>query len=79
MTCYAFSLQTLRGAQPFRADCGFDKTIVITDGYASMSREFKQQLKKHGLVALTILFDDAQTCEDFAVFGEVVLLGDVTQ
>ena len=52
--------------------------MIITDGYASMSDDLKQRLKRHGLVTLTILFDDAQTCEDFAQFGEVVLLKDVT-
>jgi hypothetical protein len=57
---------------------GFDKAVIITDGYASMSDELKQQLKKYGLVALTILFDDAQSCEDFAQFGEIVLLEDVS-
>ena len=56
---------------------GFDKTVIITDGYASMSDDLKQQLRKHGLVTLTILFDDAQTCEDFAQFGEVVQLEDI--
>jgi hypothetical protein len=39
----------------------------------------KQQLKKHGLTTLTILFESAQTCDDFAMFGEVVQLEDVTQ
>jgi len=43
-----------------------------------MSDELKQQFKRHGLVALTILFDDAQTCEDFAQFGEVPPLEDVS-
>jgi len=38
---------------------GFDKDVIVTDGYASMSDGLKQQLKKHGLVSLTILFDDA--------------------
>ena len=57
---------------------GFDKAVIITDGYASMSDDLKQQLRKRGLVTLTILFDDAQTCDDFAEFGEVVQLGDVT-
>ena len=57
---------------------GFDKAVIITDGYASMSDELKEQLKKHGLVTLTILFGDAQTCEDFAQFGEVLLLEHVT-
>jgi hypothetical protein len=56
---------------------GFDKAVIITDGYASMSDELKRQLKKQGLVTLTILFDDAQRCEDFAESGEVVQLGDI--
>jgi hypothetical protein len=56
---------------------GFDKAVIITDGYASMSDELKEQLRKHGLATLTILFDDAQTSEDFAQFGDVVLLEDI--
>ncbi len=56
---------------------GVDRAVIITDGYASMSDDLKQQLRKHGLVTLTILFDDAQTCEDFAQFGEVVQLEDI--
>jgi len=52
----------------------FDKVVIITDGYASMSDELKQQLKKHGLVTLTILFDNGQSCDDLAEFGEVVQL-----
>ena len=58
---------------------GHDKPVIITDGYASMSDELKEQLRRHGLVTLTILFDDAQTCEDFAQFGEVVQLEDVNK
>lgn len=42
-----------------------------------MSDELKQKLKKHGLVTLTILFDDALMCEDFAEFGDVVQLDDI--
>jgi hypothetical protein len=57
---------------------GFDKAVIITDGYASMSDGLKEPLKKHGLATLTILFDDAQTCEDFAEFGDVVQLEGVT-
>jgi hypothetical protein len=58
---------------------GFDKAVVITDGYASMSGDLKPQLKAHGLVTLTILFDDAQTCDDFAQFGDVVQLEDICE
>jgi len=56
---------------------GFDKAVIITDGYASMSDGLKEQLKKHGLVTLTIVFDDAQSCDDFAQLGEVFQLADV--
>ena len=56
---------------------GFDKAVFITDGYASMSDDLKQQLKSHGLVTLTILFDNVQSCEDFAEFGELVPLEDI--
>ena len=51
--------------------------MIITGGYASMSDDLRQQLKRYGMVTLTILFDDAHTCDDFAGFGEVALLGDV--
>ena len=56
---------------------GFEKAVIITDGYASMSDELKQQLEKHGLLTLTVLFDDVDACEDFARFGEVVQLEDI--
>jgi hypothetical protein len=56
---------------------GFDKAIIITDGYASMDDDLKQKLKEQKLSTLTILFDDAQYCDDFETFGEIVLLGDV--
>jgi len=44
-----------------------------------MSDDLKRQLKRHALVTLTILFDDAQTCDHFAEFGEVVFLEGVTR
>jgi hypothetical protein len=44
-----------------------------------MSGDLKPQLKAHGLVTLTILFDDAQTCDDFAQFGDVVQLEDICE
>jgi len=43
-----------------------------------MSDELKQQLAKQRLATLTILFDGKADCEDFAQFGEVVQLEDVT-
>ena len=56
---------------------GFDKAVVITDGYASMNENNKARLKKLGLVTLTILFDNAQSCKDFGSFGDVVPLEEV--
>lgn len=58
---------------------GFDKAVVITDGYASMADELKEKLRDHGLKTLTILFDRANKCKDFEAFGDVVLLEDVCE
>ena len=58
---------------------GFDKAVIVTDGYASMADELKQELKRHGLVTLTILFGGAQNCEEFAEFGEIVQLEEVCE
>ena len=55
----------------------FTKAVVLTDGYASMRKDNSEKLKKLGLTTLTILFDRAQTCRDFEVFGDVVRLEDV--
>jgi hypothetical protein len=44
------------------------------DEYALMSDDLKKQLKKQKLKTLTMLFDDAQTCEDFKEFGEIIQL-----
>ncbi|MFH1941198.1 MAG: hypothetical protein ABIL68_03760, partial [bacterium] len=56
---------------------GFDKAIIITDGYASMTDELSQRLKQQKLNTLTILFDKLNGCESFEPFGEVVKLEDV--
>jgi len=54
-----------------------DKVVIITDGYASMSETNKAKLRKQGLITLTVLFDRAQSCKDFANFGDVVHLADI--
>jgi len=58
---------------------GFDKAVIITDGYASMSEELAKELKRIRLATLTILFGEATDCEEFARFGDVVFLDDVCQ
>lgn len=57
-------------------DRGFDKAVIITDGYASMNSDLREQLKKTGLITITILFDRANTCYDFSLFGDVITLED---
>lgn len=57
----------------------FDKVVIITDGYASLSEESARALKKLGLITLTILFGEAKDCEEFTPFGDVVRLEDISQ
>jgi len=57
-------------------DKGFDKAVIITDGYASMNSDLRKQLKNANLITLTILFDDANSCYDFSLFGDVITLED---
>lgn len=61
-------------SKPETRDRGFDEAVFITDGYASMTDELRQQLGGRQLVTLTILFGGNQDCEDFAQFGWVVQL-----
>ena len=57
----------------------FDKAVVITDGYASLAREWKEKLRKQRVNILTILFDGKKACDDLASFGEVVSLEEATR
>jgi hypothetical protein len=56
----------------------FDKAVILTDGYAELAAERQAQLKKQKLQALTILFGDKTDCDEFAPFGDVVQLEDIT-
>jgi len=58
---------------------GFDKALIITDGFASLSTLLAAELKARRLATLTIVFHRLQTCEPFEAFGEVVRLEDVCQ
>ena len=55
-----------------------DKAVILTDGYARLSEENQQELRKRKLHTLTILFGGDRTCPDFEAFGDVVHLEDVT-
>ena len=57
---------------------GYDKAVVITDGYASMDDERKKQLNKMSTKLLTILYGSGTHCSDLAEFGDVVKMSDVS-
>jgi len=57
---------------------GFDKAVILTDGYASLDEDKQAELKTHKLQALTILFGGKTDCDEFAPFGDVVQLEDIT-
>ena len=58
---------------------GFEKAVIITDGFASMDPELQEQLTSRKLQTLTILFESGQECEDFAPFGDIVHLDDICE
>jgi len=58
---------------------GFGKAVVLTDGYASLKEESAEKLKRAGVRVLTILFGGKGDCDEFAAFGPVMLLKDVTE
>lgn len=58
---------------------GFDKAVILTDGYASLNEKKQAELTKCKLQALTILFGGKSDCDDFAPFGDVVQLADITE
>lgn len=55
-----------------------DKAIVLTDGYANMNEQNRDQLKKCKFRSFTILFANATECRCLANFGDVVTLKEVT-
>lgn len=56
---------------------GFDKSVILTDGYAELDPDLRGRLQERGLKTLTILFGGKNDCPEFAVFGDVVQLEDV--
>ncbi len=49
------------------------------DGYASLAEDKQSELKKRKLKTLIILFGSKTDCDEFAPFGDVVQLEDVTK
>ncbi len=56
----------------------FDKAVILTDGYASMTEENQEQLKARTFRALTVLFGGRTDSPEFEVLGDVVQLDEVT-
>jgi len=53
---------------------GFDRAIVITDGYAGLSSELRDQLLQRQVRLLTVLYGHGSKCEPLEPLGQVVRL-----
>lgn len=56
---------------------GFERAIVITDGYASLSATLREGLQQQGVHLLTVLFGGASECKSLAPLGDVLRLDEV--
>lgn len=56
---------------------GFDKAVVLTDGYAGMSEENQAALGKRKVRVLSILFGGKEDCPEFEPLGPVLQLDEV--
>ena len=56
----------------------FDKAVVLTDGYASMTEDNQEQLRTRKFRALTVLFGVRTDSPEFEPLGDVVQLDEVT-
>ena len=55
----------------------FDKAVILTDGYASMTEENQEQLKARAFRALTVLFGGKTESPELMKLGDVVQLDEV--
>jgi len=58
---------------------GYDRAVVLTDGYASLDDDHAQLLGEDRPSILTILFGAKTDCPELAPFGDVVQLADVIE
>ena len=56
---------------------GFERAVLLTDGYAFLSNEKKVALQEDKVKLLTILFGGSAECAPLAPFGEVLQLSHV--
>jgi hypothetical protein len=57
----------------------YDKAVILTDGYASMTGENQKQLKERVFKALTVLFGGRSDSPELEALGDVVQLDEVTE
>ena len=59
---------------------GYPKAVVVTDGYADMTDEHMEALKKRKVSILTVIFGDGDDdCEALKPFGPVMKLEDMVE
>ena len=58
---------------------GYDKAVILTDGYAGLSEDLSKQLHRVHTRTLTVLFGGKTDCPEFAPTGDVVQLEDITE
>jgi hypothetical protein len=56
-----------------------DKAVIITDGYAGLRVDSSERLKERHVSTLTVLFGGKTDCDEFAPFGDVVQLAEITE
>ena len=55
-----------------------DKAVILTDGWAGMNEENREKLKGARFLALTVLFGGRNESPEWAHFGNVVRLEEIT-
>lgn len=55
-----------------------DRAVILTDGYATLKPECAESLRENRVQTLTVLFGGKKDCPEFAPFGDVVQLTDIT-
>ncbi len=53
--------------------------VILTDGYASLNPELRQELEKRRVALLTILFGNKTDCPELEPLGDVVRLAEVVR
>ena len=56
----------------------YDKAVILTDGYANMTEDNREQLKTRAFRGLIVLFGGRSDSPEFQALGDVVELDEVT-